>query len=379
MHPFISEDDLAIEQMVSKFAELEIKPHAREIDESGQFIHRHLPHLASLGIMGMNLPQSSGGPGVSPTALYLAIEQLSGACGSTASAVTAHYMATDAIEIGASDALKAKYLPRAASGELLAAYAMTEPRAGSNPADMATRATKTDGGYLLNGVKHFISNGGVADFAVVFCVTDPDAGSRGISAMVLDLPCAGFSASSPEPTMGLKGGHVFELHFDNCFVPQENLIGAEGQGFKISMIGLDGARLDVAAMSTGIAQAALNDATQWAKQRLVAGKPIAQLQGIQWKLADMATDLEAARLLGLNACHQRATGQRYTREATFAKLFSSEMAARVTDQALQIHGGYGYSREMPLERYVRDARITRIFDGSSEIHRNIIARMLLQD
>lgn len=379
MNITITEDDLALQDAVQRFSNEVLAPKAVEIDESGKFAGIHFPALSEMGLMGMNLPEEYGGPGVSPVALYLAIEAMAGACASTTSAVTAHYMATDAIHIGQNEELKQKYLPKAASGELIGAYGMTEPRGGSNPADMRVSAVRDGDNYRINGTKHFISNGGEADFVVLFVVTDPDAEPKykGISAIVVEADTPGFKPGKVEPTMGLKGGHVFELNFDDCVVPATNLLGPEGTGFKNAMIGLDGARLDVAAMCTGIAQAALNEATSWSKQRLVGGEPIANFQGIQWMLADMVTELEASRLLGLSASAKRGHGERYTREATFAKLHASEMVGKVTDLALQIHGGYGYSREMPLERYVRDARIARIFDGSSEVHRNIIARMQL--
>lgn len=377
----ISDDDRAVQDIFRRFASEILAPAAREIDELAQFAGRHFPALAKLGAMGINLPVEYGGAGVSPVGLYLAVEAMAGGCMSTASAVTAHYMASDAILIGGSEALKRKYLPRAASGEWVGAYGMTEPRGGSNPADIRVRAQQDGDQYRINGTKHFISNGGIADFVVLFCVTDPNAEKkhRGISAIVVDRGTPGFSVGKIEPTMGLRGGHVFELNFDDCLVPLENLVGAEGTGFKTAMIGLDGARLDVAAMCTGLARAALDAAVAWAKQRQVDGTPIADFQGIQWMLADMATQLEAARALGLIAAAERGCGERYTRQATFAKLFASEMVGKVTDLALQIHGGYGYSRELPLERYVRDARIARIFDGSSEVHRNIIAKSLLSE
>jgi len=377
----ITEDDLALQEVVQRFSDEVLAPKAREIDETGVFAGLHFKALSELGIMGMNLPEEAGGPGISPVALYLAIEAMAGACAATTSAVTAHFMATDAILIGDNEELKQRYLPKAATGELIGAYGMTEPRGGSNPADMRVRAEREGDSYRINGTKHFISNGGVADFVVLFVVTDPNAEPkhRGISAIVVDAGTPGFKPGKVEPTMGVRGGHIFELNFDNCMVPASNMLGPEGTGFKNAMIGLDGARLDVAAMCSGIAKSAMRDATAWAKQRMVDGKPISEFQGIQWMLADMATQLEAARLLGLNASAKRGHGLRYTREATFAKLFASEMVDKVTDLALQIHGGYGYSREMPLERYVRDARIARIFDGSSEVHRNIIARMILAD
>lgn len=377
---FLATDyDRATQDAFQRFSAEVLAPKAREIDETSGFAGVHFAALSELGAMGLNLPEAYGGPDVSPIGLYLAVEAMAGACMSTASAVTAHYMATDAILIGGSEPLKQKYLPRAASGELIGAYAMTEPRGGSNPADMRVRAERDGDHYRINGTKHFISNGGAADFIVLFCVTDPkvEKKHRGISAIVVERDTPGFSAGKTEPTMGLRGGHVFELNFSDCLVPAANLVGAEGTGFKTAMIGLDGARLDVAAMCTGLAKAALDAAVAWTKQRQVDGTPISEFQGIQWMLADMATQLEAARALGLLAAAKRGRDETYTREATFAKLFASEMVGKVTDLALQIHGGYGYSRELPLERYVRDARIARIFDGSSEVHRNIIAKILL--
>ena len=259
---------------------------------------------------------------------------------------------------------------------MLGAFALTEPRAGSNPADMRCRAERTRAGYRLSGVKHFISNGGHADFIVVFALTDPEAGHRGISAFIVDKSAPGLRAGPPEKTMGLKGGHVFELSFD-CDVPEANRIGDEGSGFKTAMKVLDNGRVEVAAMCLGIAQAALDAAVEWAKQRLIGGQALREYQGIQWMLADMATELRAARLLAEDAARKRARGVRFSREASMAKLFASEASDKIADLALQIHGGYGFSREMPLERYVRDLRIMRIYEGSSEIQRNIIARDLL--
>ncbi len=377
----VTEDDIAIQDAIRRFSQEVLVPKAKEIDEGSIFAGCHFEAVAELGGMGLNLPEKYGGAGISPIALYFAIEEMAGACASTTSAVTAHYMATDAIEIGTNEELKRKYLPKAASGELLGAYGMTEPRGGSNPADMRVSAVRDGDTYRIDGTKHFISNGGNADFVVLFVVTDPDIEPRykGVSAIVVDADTPGFRPGKVEPTMGLKGGHIWEIHLDDCVVPATNLLGKEGTGFKNAMIGLDGARLDVAAMCTGIAKAAIDEASFWAKERKVDGNPIGDFQGIRWMLADMRTDYEASRLLGLAASAKRGQGLRYTREATFAKLHSSEMVYRVTDLALQIHGGYGYSRAMNLERYVRDARIARIFDGSSEIHRNIIGRMVMAE
>lgn len=366
----------ALTEAVRRFADEVLKPGAREIDAGGVFVSPYLPALAELGVMGMNLPEAWGGPGVSPVALYLAVETLAAACASTTSAVTAHYLATDAILIGGNDELRSRYLPDAAAGRKLGAFALTEPSAGSNPTDMRTTARRERDGYRIGGVKHFISNAAHADFIVVFAKTDPAQGARGISAFVVDRQGGGVVAGPPEKTMGLKGGHVFEVALD-CWVPEANRIGAEGSGFRTAMHTLDNGRVEVAAMCTGMAGEALSLALDWSKSRKVDNHPIADFQGLQWMLADMATELEAARLMGLRAAALREKGVRFSKEASMAKLFASERAYGIIDKALQIHGGYGYSQALPLERMVRDARIMRIYEGSSEIQRNIIARMLL--
>jgi len=372
----MSEVDNAILNYVRQFADDVLAPVAAEIDEQAVFVTRHLQSMAELGLFGINLPEKWGGIGLRPEVMFEAVASIAGACGSTASMLTAHFLATDAILLGGEDDLRSRYLPDAASGELLGAFGLTEPGAGSNPVDMTTRAGRTADGYHLKGVKHFISNGGEADFVVVFARTDMEAGHRGISAFVVSRDTPGFLSGPAERTMGLRGGHVFELSFD-CLVPEQNRIGAEGSGFRTAMKTLDNGRVEVAAMSVGIAQAALDAACRWSKQREVGGEPIATFQGLQWMLADMATELQASRLLALDAAVKRGNGVRFSQEAAMAKLHASEMAARVTDAALQIHGGYGFSRDLPLERYVRDVRIMRIYEGSSEIQRNIIGRNLL--
>ena len=378
MIPFCTNDDLTIADTIQRFATETIAPRAKAIDEESCFAGEHLSALAGMGLTGMNLPEKWGGPGVSAVALYLAVEALAGACASTTSMLTAHFLATDAILIGGDDQQRGLWLPKAARGEALGAFALTEPKAGSNPADMRTRAVADGDVYRLTGVKHFISNAAHADFLIVFALTDPSAGARGTSAFVVDRSTPGLIVGAPEPTMGLRGGHVFEVAFEDCVIPAERRLGSEGSGFRTAMKVLDNGRIEVAAMSTGIARAALDFALNWAKQREVEGGPIARFQGLQWMLADAATDLEAARLLGLRAAHLRASHERYAQEASMAKLYASEMAGRVTDAAIQVHGGYGYSRDMPLERLARDARIMRIYEGSSEIQRNIIARGLLR-
>ena len=352
-----------------------IAPLAVDTDETSSFVHKQLAVLSEVGVMGANLPEPFG-PGISAAALYAVVEVVAGACGSTASALTAHYLATDSLLLGADADLQARFLPLAAEGRALGAFALTERNAGSDPADMKTRAFRDGDHYRIKGAKCFISNGGVADFIVVYAVTDPEAGHRGISAFVVEKGTPGLTIGRVERTMGLRGGHVWELDFD-CKVPAANRLGAEGSGFKTAMKVLDNGRLEVAAMATGMAEAALTLAKDWCLTRIIGGEPLANRQGIRWQLADMATDLAAARALAAQAVALRESGLRFTQQASMAKLFASEMVGRVTDAALQLHGGYGFTRDFPLERLARDCRIFRIYEGSSEIQRMIIAAQLL--
>lgn len=372
----ITADDQTIAEAVGRYAAAELAPQAQSVDRDEISVVRYVPKLAELGIMGMNLPLQWGGPGVSPTAMILSLVEIAKACAATASMVGAHYLATDSILIGGGDALRARYLPDAASGLKLGAFALTEPRAGSNPADMAARAQREGDRYRLSGVKHFISNAGEADFIVVYAKTDPAAGHRGISAFVVDKETPGLSISAHEKLMGIRGAHAFEVSLD-CDIPVENRLGDEGSGFRTAMKVLDNSRIDVAASSIGIAEAALEASLSWVKQRRIGGEPLADKQGIQWMLADMKVKLEAAWMLTLQAVSARRAGERFSLESSMAKLSASEAAAFITDAALQIHGGYGFTREMPLERYVRDARIMRIYEGSSEIQRTVIAKSIL--
>jgi alkylation response protein AidB-like acyl-CoA dehydrogenase len=372
----VEQNDIEIADAIERFAQSEIAPHAALVDREEISTTRYVPQLAELGVMGMNLPERWGGIGATPAALILSLVEIARACASTASMIGAHYLATDSILIGGDDALRERYLHDAASGTKLGAFALTEPRAGSNPADMATRATKEGEGYRLRGVKHFISNAGAADFIVVYAKTDPDAGTRGISAFVVDRHAPGVEVAPPEKLMGIRGAPAHEVSFD-CLVPATNRLGPEGTGFRTAMKVLDNSRLDVAATSIGIAEAALAHAVDWAKERQVGGEALARKQGLQWMFADMKTRLEAAWLLTLQAAARRGAGEPFTDIASMAKLYASEMVAFVTDAALQIHGGYGFTREMPLERLVRDARILRIYEGSSEIQRMVIARSVL--
>ena len=372
----VEPNDLEIADAIARFAQSELAPRAAEVDRDEIPTTRYVNQLSELGVMGMNLPERWGGIGASPVAIILSLAEIAKACAATSSMIGAHYLATDSILIGGDDSLRDRYLPEAAAGIKLGAFALTEPRAGSNPADMATRATPEGDGYRIRGVKHFISNAEAADFIVVYAKTDPEAGARGISAFVVDRHSAGVDVAPAEKLMGIRGAPAHEIALD-CFVPAANRLGADGTGFRTAMKVLDNSRLDVAATSLGIAEAALASAVDWARQRQVGGEPLSRKQGLQWMFADMKTRLEAAWLLTLQAAVRRAAGEPFTDYASMAKLYATETVGFVTDTALQIHGGYGFTREMPLERLVRDARILRIYEGSSEIQRTVIARMVL--
>jgi alkylation response protein AidB-like acyl-CoA dehydrogenase len=326
--------------------------------------------------MGINLPEEYGGLGIGSLAMSRVVEAVAGACASTASALTAHFLATDSILIGGTEAQKQEWLPRAASGELLGAFALTEPAAGSNPADMRCRAQPEDGGWRIRGSKHYITNAREAGFIVLYAKTDADAGHKGISAFMIPQGTEGISFSSPEKTMGLRGSTIYELSLD-CWLPASALLGSEGAGFNTAMAVLDRGRVEVAAMSLGVANAALQASLGWVRERQIGPKPLAAYQGTQWRLADMHTQLEAARMLTWKAAARRDSGERFSLESATAKLFAAECAGFVTDAALQLHGGYGYIRDLPLERYVRDARILRIFEGTSEVQKIIISRSVL--
>lgn len=376
----LSEEESMFCDVLERLCAERIAPLAAETDETARFVHEQLATLGQAGMMGANLPEAYGGSGISAPALLRAVSIVAGACGSTASALTAHYLATDSILIGGSEAQKQEWLPRAAAGEALGAFALTEPTAGSDPADMKTRARRTQKGWHLKGSKCFISNGGVADFIVVYAVTDPEKAHRGISAFILPKDTPGLVAGSPEKTMGLKGGHVFTLNLD-CELPEGALLGEEGRGFRTAMQVLDNGRIEVAAQCLGLAGAAMDAALAYARDRVIGGTPLSERQGIRWMIADMGVAFRSALLLSLEAARQRDLahlhGGRFSLASSMAKLGASEAAGRIADTALQLHGGYGYTRDFPIERIVRDLRIMRIYEGSSEIQRNIIAGNML--
>lgn len=376
----LSDEERMFCDVLTRLCAERIAPRAAEIDETSGFVHDQLAVLAEAGMMGANLPEEYDGSSISAPALLRAVSIVAGACGSTASALTAHYLATDSILIGGTDAQKREWLPRAATGAALGAFALTEPTAGSDPADMKTRARRSDGGWHLKGSKCFISNGGVADFLVVYAVTDPDMAHRGISAFILPKGTPGLDAGPPERTMGLKGGHVFTLNLD-CQLPADALLGEEGKGFRTAMQVLDNGRIEVAAQCLGMAKAAMDAAIAYARDRVIGGQALSERQGIRWMIADMGVAYQSALLVAQDAARQRDLahqgGGRFSLAASMAKLAASEAAGRIADTALQLHGGYGYTRDFPIERINRDLRIMRIYEGSSEIQRIIISGNML--
>lgn len=375
----LTEEEALFCEVLERIATEKIAPEAARTDETAAFVHSQLGVLTEAGMLGANLPESYGGSGISAQALLRAVTIVAGACGSTASALTAHYLATDSILLGGTEAQKAEWLPKAAEG-LLGAFALTEPTAGSDPADMKTRARRTETGWHIRGTKCFISNGGVADFIVLYAVTDPDKGHRGISAFIVPKGTPGLEPGQPERTMGLKGGHVFTLNID-IMLPEGALLGAEGTGFRTAMKVLDNGRIEVAAQCLGLAEAAMKAAINYAKERVIGGAALAERQGIRWMIADMGLAWQQALLLAQDAARQRDlahhTGARFSLASAMAKLAASEAAGKIADTALQIHGGYGYTRDFPVERIVRDLRIMRIYEGSSEIQRIIISGQML--
>nr|WP_314615380.1 acyl-CoA dehydrogenase family protein [uncultured Pseudomonas sp.] len=368
--------ELAIIESAERVAQDVLKPKAQGLDESEAFCADSLKALGDLGFMGINLPEAYGGFGITSLAMSRVVEAVAAACASTASAMTAHFLATDSLLIGGTEAQRQQWLPRAATGELLGAFALTEPAAGSNPADMRTRASQENDGWRIRGSKHYITNAREADFIVLYAKTDGDAGHHGISAFVIPKGTQGITFSSPEKTMGLRGSTIYELSLD-CWLPASALLGEQGHGFKTAMEVLDRGRVEVAAMALGIARAAMEHSLSWAQQRQIGPKPLAAYQGTQWRLADMHSQLQAARLLTQHAAASRDSGGRFSLESATAKLFAAEAAGFITDAALQLHGGYGYIRDLPLERLVRDARILRIFEGTSEVQKIIISRAVL--
>jgi alkylation response protein AidB-like acyl-CoA dehydrogenase len=362
--------------MVRDFAKNEVAPFIEKM-EQGHFPREVLAKMGELGLMGIPVPEKYGGAGMDFISYIIAIHELSKVSATLGVILSVHTsVGTNPILYFGTEEQKQKYVTKLATGQYLGAFCLTEPQAGSDASNQKTRAVKDGNEYVLNGSKIFITNGGEADVYIVFAVTDPTAGTKGISAFIVEKNTPGFIVGKDEKKMGLYGSRTVQLTFENMRVPQENLLGKEGEGFKIAMANLDVGRIGIAAQSLGIAEAALEAATAYAKERHQFGKPIAAQQGIAFKLADMATAVEAARLLVYRAADLRARGTSCGLEASMAKLFASRTAVEVATEAVQVFGGYGYTKDYPVERYFRDAKITEIYEGTSEIQRIVISKKL---
>jgi butyryl-CoA dehydrogenase len=365
--------------LVREFAERELAPGAAERDEAERFDRALFDKMADLGLTGIPWPEAYGGAGMDYLAYVIAVEEISRVDASMGVCLSAHTsLAGWPIYKFGTEAQKQKYLRPMAEGRWLGAYGLTEPGSGSDAAGMRTTARREGDHYVLNGSKVFITNGGPADVYVVFALTDPEKRAHGVTAFILEKGMPGFSIGKKEKKMGIRASTTVELVFDNCRVPVENRLGDEGFGFKIAMMTLDGGRNGIAAQAVGIAQGAFDHARDYALSRRQFGKPIAEQQAIQFKLADMATQIEAARLLTYKAAWLESQGLPYGQASAMSKVFASDTAMRVTTEAVQIFGGYGYIREYPVERYMRDAKITQIYEGTNEIQRLVIARGILQ-
>lgn len=374
MDYLLTEEQKMIRDLCRQIAEEKIRPVAAELDEKEEFPHQIMKVISDSDLFGVYLPEEYGGTGGGVLELCIATEEFSKACGGIAVCYAASALGTIPILLFGTDEQKKKYLPRLASGESLAAFGITEPEAGSDASAIATTAKKDGDYYVLNGTKHFITNGGVADVYTIVAMTDKAKGARGATCFLVEKDTAGFSFGKKEKKMGIRASITSELIFNDCRVPKENLLGKEGMGFIITMKTFDMSRPGVAAQALGIAQGALDLAVGYARERKQFGKSISSFQGIQFMLADMATEIEAARALVYATARMVDAGNtKVGRESAMAKLFASEVAMRVTTDAVQIFGGYGYMRDYPIEKYMRDAKITQIYEGTSQIQRNIIA------
>jgi butyryl-CoA dehydrogenase len=376
-----SEEQILLRDTCAQFADNVLKPKADHYDKTHEFPWEHVKKLAEMGMMGIVYPEEYNGSGMDYLSYAIAVEELSRGCASTGVIVSAHNsLCLSPIYYFGTDEQKNKYLPKLCSGEHIGCFGITEPEAGSDAAGTKTTAELSKGKWVLNGSKNFITNGGVADVAVVTAVTDKGKGHRGLSFFIVEKTTKGYSVGKTENKLGICASSTTELVFDNCEIPEENLLGSSGDGFKIAMHTLDGGRVGIASQALGIARAAFDEAVKYSKERRQFGKPISDNQAIQWMIADMATEIEASRLLIYQAANYLNTGdrQRYSKYSAMAKLFASETSHRVTHKAVQIFGGYGYVKDYPAERYYRDSRITEIYEGTSEIQRLVIANSILR-
>ncbi len=379
-HSFkLTSDQEQLRDLIRKFAAKEIAPHVMEWDEASEFPASVVKQLGEMGLMGIIFPEEYGGSGLGYTDYMMAVEELSAVDGSVGIIVASHNsLCTNHIFLAGNEQQKRKYLPKLASGAWLGAWGLTESGSGSDAAGARTSAVRQGDSWVLNGNKIFITNGHYADVAVVIAVTDKSAGTHGLSAFIVEKGTPGFRSGRKENKLGLRASDTSELIFEDCVIPAENLLGKEGEGFVDSLRILDGGRISIAALALGIARGAYDAALKYVKERRQFGKAIADFQGIQWKLADMATQLDAARLLTLRAASMKDAGEKTTLASAMAKLHASEVAVRICDEAVQLHGGYGFIKDYPVEKFYRDVKLCTIGEGTSEIQRMVIAREILK-
>ena len=376
----LNEEQQQIKMSVREFAEAEIAPHVSEWDETQHFPVELVPKLAELGLMGVIFPEEYGGAGMGYVEYAIVIEELSRVDGSIGISVAAHNsLCSNHIYMFGTEAQRQKYLGPLARGQHLGAWGLTEAGAGSDASGTRTTAVRHDGGWVVNGSKNFITHAIHGDTCVAVAVTDRAKANKGITAFIFEKGMKGFASAKKENKLGLRASETASVVFEDCFVPDENRLGEEGLGFIQAMQILDGGRISIAALSVGIAQGAYESAVRYAKEREQFGKPITEFQAIQFKLADMATQIEAARLLTYQAAYLKDQGKKVTKESSMAKLFASEMSVRVCEEAIQIHGGYGYTKDYPPEKYWRDSKLCTIGEGTSEIQRIVIAREILKE
>ena len=374
MDYLLTNEQLLARELFRTFAEKEVKPLAQRVDEEEYFPYETVEKMAKLGMMGIPFPKELGGAGGDYLTYVMAVEELGRVCGTTSIILSAHTsLCCDPIYRFGTTEQKEKYLKPLARGEKLGAFALTEPNAGSDAGNQQTVARLDGDFYILNGSKIFITNGGTADVFIIFAMTDKSKGTRGISAFIVEKGFDGFKIGKVEEKMGIRGSSTTELIFEDCRVPKENLLGSEGMGFKIALQTLDGGRIGVGAQALGIAQGAIDEVLKYVKERKQFGKSIGAFQGLQWYIADMITETEAARLLVYNAAMKKDRGILTSADAAMAKKYASDVAMKVTTQAVQIFGGYGYTKDYPVERMMRDAKITQIYEGTNEVQKMVIA------
>lgn len=375
----LTEEQKMIRKTVRDFAENEIRPVTLDYDEKEEYPLEIVKKLGELGFMGITIPREYGGAGIDGISYAIAIEELSRVDPSVGVIVSVHNsLACEPIYHYGTEEQKKKFLPLLAKGKHIGCYTLTEPAAGSDAAAIQSTAKLEGDEYVLNGTKQFITNSLVADIAIAFMMTDKEKGYRGVSALIVPTNTKGFIRGKKEKKMGIHASVTMELAFEDCRIPKENLLGKEGEGFKIALASLDSGRVGIAAQAVGIAQGALDEAIPYSKERVQFGQPISKFQAIQWMLADMATEIDAARLLTYKAAQAKDKGGRYSKEAAMAKLFASDVAVKATRNAVQIFGGYGYMRDYQVERLYRDAKITEIYEGTSEVQKIVISRALLK-